>query len=112
MGCIHTRQEYLTFPTIMHVMTTVYEVLRSIDLNVNNIDFPLVDEEKLRKLEQGFMHICGGKFPGTVAAGDGVVFRMDRPTKEETNGEVAHSSPVRDSMLMECKHLLTPLAGS
>ena len=28
-------------------------------------------------------------FPGTVAAGDGVVFEIAKPTREETNGDVA-----------------------
>ena len=48
---------------------------------VNNITFPLDEagEEELRKKEQGFLRISRGVFPGTVAAGDGVVFKMQKP---------------------------------
>ena len=59
------------------IMSYVWEVFEAIDDTFNNIEFPLEDEEKLRKLEQGFMKISGGVFKGTVAAGDGVVFRMN-----------------------------------
>ena len=61
----------------------------AIDMNMNNINFPLEDEEKLCELEQGFMNISLGVFQGTVAAGDGVVFRMQRPRREAVNGDVA-----------------------
>jgi hypothetical protein len=71
------------------VMTYVWEAVEAIDELLDNIHFPIEDELKLRELEQGFLSICGGKFPGTVAAGDGVVFRMDKPNKEEVNGDVA-----------------------
>ena len=35
------------------------------------------------------MKISGGVFQGTVAAGDGVVFRMQRPCREAVDGDVA-----------------------
>eukprot|EP01038_Epipyxis_sp_PR26KG_P004853 gene4853-6803_t len=40
------------------------------------------------RLEREFDELCPGVFPGTVAAGDGVVFRVDAPTYEEVNGDV------------------------
>ena len=71
------------------IMTYVWEVYEAIDTDLNNINFPLGDEEKLRELEQGFMNISGGVFQGTVAAGDGVVFRMQQPSREAVDGDVA-----------------------
>ena len=56
---------------------------------LDNVKLPLGDEEKLRELERGFNSISGGVFQGTVAAGDGVVFRMQRPHREAVNGDVA-----------------------
>jgi hypothetical protein len=35
------------------------------------------------------LRISNGVFQGTVAAGDGVVFRMQRPPKEDVDGDVA-----------------------
>lgn len=54
----------------------------------NNIVFPIDDEIKLRELEQGFLKISDGVFEGTVAAGDGVVFRICRPPKAAVQGDV------------------------
>lgn len=71
------------------VLVYVWEVLEAIDLEFDNIKFPLGDEEALRELEQGFMRISKGVFQGTVAAGDGVVFRMQKPTREAADGDVA-----------------------
>ena len=51
-------------------------VCELIDECVDNIIFPLGDENALRQLEEEFMSICHGVFPGTVAAGDGIVFQM------------------------------------
>jgi hypothetical protein len=72
-----------------HVMDYVWEVFEAIDQVLNNITFPLGDEEKLRALEQGFCSISKGYFPGTVAAGDGVVFRIQRPPKAAVGGDVS-----------------------
>jgi len=71
------------------IMVYVWEVLEAIDMNMNNINFPFDNEALLRQQEQGFMDISGGVFQGTVAAGDGVVFRMQRPYREAVNGDVA-----------------------
>ena len=71
------------------IMKYIWEVCEAIDASLNNINFPLGDEQGLRDLEQGFMRISGGVFQGTVAAGDGVVFRMQRPHREAVDGDVA-----------------------
>jgi hypothetical protein len=71
------------------VMTYVWEVFEVIDEALNNINFPMDDEEKLKDLEAGFSKLSKGCFKGTVAAGDGVVFRMHRPAKEAVDGDVA-----------------------
>ena len=39
------------------IMVYVWEVLEAIDMNMNNINFPFDNEEKLRQLEQGLMNI-------------------------------------------------------
>ena len=54
-----------------HVFTYFYQCLEAIDTALDNIHFPLDDEEKLRELDQGFLNISKGIFPGAVAAGDG-----------------------------------------
>ena len=72
-----------------HIMAYVWEVLKAIDSNLNNINFPIDDEEKLRDIEAGFNALSGGCFKGTVAAGDGVVFRMHKPHKDAVEGDVA-----------------------
>lgn len=71
-----------------HVFTYFYQCLKAIDRVLNNICFPLDDEVKLRELEQGFLNISKGVFPGTVAAGDGVVFKMRKPSHIEVDGDV------------------------
>ena len=70
-------------------MGYIWEVIIALDEEICNIEFPINDERKLRSLEEGFASISNGAFRGTVAAGDGVVFRMQRPNKEEVNGDVA-----------------------
>jgi hypothetical protein len=72
-----------------HVTKYVWEAAEAIDRVLNNIQFPLGDEQKLRDLEQGFLSISKGLFPGTVAAGDGVVFRIQRPPKAAVGGDVS-----------------------
>jgi hypothetical protein len=66
-----------------------YQVIIAIDKNVLNINFPLGDELALRALEAGFMRVFRGTCPDTVAAGDGVVFKMDIPNAIEANGDVS-----------------------
>jgi len=70
-------------------MTYVWQCVEAIDAVLDNIHFPLGDEAKLRELEAGFNELSKWRLPGTVAAGDGVVFRMQRPTKEATEGDVS-----------------------
>ena len=70
-------------------MKYVWQVCAAIASALDNIKFLVDDEEELRKLERGFARISNGVFPGTVAAGDGVVCEIAKPTREETNGDVA-----------------------
>jgi hypothetical protein len=66
-----------------------YKVLFSIDKRLTNINFPYKDENSLICLEQGFANISHGVFRGTVAAGDGVVFQMQKPRADEVDGNVS-----------------------
>ena len=50
--------------------TMFAEVAQAIDVNVDNINFPIDDPVKLKGLEADFAKISGGRFRGTVAAGD------------------------------------------
>jgi hypothetical protein len=78
-----------------HITEYVWEVLELLDGKLDNIQFPLDDEVKMRDLEKDFNACCGSVpgsgavFPGTVAAGDGVVFRMQRPPADQVDGDVA-----------------------
>jgi len=73
--------------------STVYdifhEVCEAIDDCVDNIIFPYNDHAKLKELEATFEKF-GGDFalPGTVAAGDGVVFKIQKPASKHVNGNV------------------------
>lgn len=62
------------------------------DLFIDNIRFPLEDAIFLRGKADGFASLSNGKskgiFEGTVAAGDGVVFKMQMPTNGEVNDDV------------------------
>ncbi len=75
-----------------HVHEYVWEVCEAIESSKNpfldNINFPLDDPEKLSELEQGFASIGGFNIRGTVAAGDGIIFKMQMPTNEEVEGDV------------------------
>ena len=74
-----------------HVHTISTKVWEKIDEcsdpYVNNIKFPINDYEKLRVLEIGFASLSKGKIRGTVAAGDGIVFKMNAPTNEEVDDD-------------------------
>jgi hypothetical protein len=64
-----------------------YEVVEAIDNHVDNIQFPLDDYDKLVEMEREFSQI-GSFLRGTVAAGDGVVFKIKRPQLEDVDGNV------------------------
>ena len=82
-----------------------YEVLRAIDKKVVNIKFPMHDVASLNALEAGddisyvnnilrhlllgFSSLSGGLLPGTVAAGDGIVFQISKPKSSQVNGDVS-----------------------
>jgi hypothetical protein len=70
------------------IYSYIKQVLIAIDQIIQNIHFPLDDELKLRQLEQGFFTTSHNTFPGTVAAGDGIIFRMVKPTKVKVNNDV------------------------
>ena len=72
-----------------HVTLYCFQVMEYVDDILDNIKFPLENEAALRELEQGFLKISDGAFIGTVAAGDGVVFRMEKPAFEEVSGDVS-----------------------
>ena len=69
----------------------IFEVITAMDECqdpfLNNIIFP-TDLDGLTRLEAGFNNLSGGRFRGTVGAGDGVVFRMDKPHGEEVDDDV------------------------
>lgn len=67
----------------------LHAIDRSTDLFIDNIESPIFrTAEELEKLERGFAELSDFKLRGTVAAGDGVVFRMQMPTAEEVDGDV------------------------
>ena len=72
--------------------STVYpifwKVMEAINKRLSNIDFPWENEELLREMEGQFNNLSKGAFPGTVLAGDGVVFRRTKPAAEEVDGNV------------------------
>jgi hypothetical protein len=70
------------------VYVVVWDVLEAINKRIDNIKFPYGDEVKLRDLEQSFWKFNRGFFPGTVAAGDGIVFRIWRPPAYAVDGNV------------------------
>jgi hypothetical protein len=74
--------------SIKSIMTYIWIVLEAINEVLDNIKFPFGDETGLRRLERGFMDICKDKLPGTVAAGDGVVFKIRKPTVREADEDV------------------------
>ena len=78
------------------VSTYALEVCKLIDECVDIIIFPLGDENALPQLEEEFMFICHGVFPGTVAAGDGIVFQMIKPDLEAVDGDLTSFSHVKD----------------
>jgi len=67
----------------------IHAIDQSRDPFIDNIVSPTQSsQEKLRELERGFAGLSGYRLRGTVAAGDGIVFRMLMPTNEEVDGDV------------------------
>lgn len=64
-------------PDIM-IHTYVFKVLNLINQTVRIVRFPIDDEVALQKLLEEFNQFTNGHFSGTVAAGDGIVFMMER----------------------------------
>ena len=69
-----------------------YDIIHNVIVAILNIlpdiNFSF-DENDLRQNENGFNKLSNGLFPGTVAAGDGVVFSINRPTIEAVEGDVS-----------------------
>ena len=83
----------------------------AIDMQLDNIHFPYSNEEKLRLLEQTFLKYCKGAFPGTVAAGDGIAFKTQKPSSADTDGAVRDFSTGKVFMPMLSKHLLMEMVN-
>ena len=76
-----------------HISTgTIYKVfwrvLKAIDAVVDNINFDYDSEEAMEELEATFAKISKGAFRGTVAAGDGIIFRRTKPAAADVDGNV------------------------
>ena len=68
---------------------SIHAIDRSTDPFLDNIKSPIhCTAEELSGLENGFASLSQFKLHDTVAAGDGVVFRMMMPTNEEVDGDV------------------------
>eukprot|EP01040_Poterioochromonas_malhamensis_P015359 gene15359-17178_t len=70
------------------ICSYVWETLDAIDSVINNINFPMDNLDELRELETEFNELSNNLFIGTIAAADGVVFKMEKPRSEEVNGDV------------------------
>jgi hypothetical protein len=67
----------------------LHAIDQSTDSFLDNIKSPIYKtDDELEELENGFASLSNFKLRGTVAAGDGVVFRMAMPTNEEVDGDV------------------------
>ena len=56
---------------------------------LNNIISPIhMSTSELEKVEEGFARLSGYRLRGTIAAGDGIVFRMEAPKNKEVTRDV------------------------
>jgi hypothetical protein len=56
---------------------------------IDNIKSPIyATSEELEEMEEGFAKLSQYNLSGTIAAGDGIVFKMIMPTNEEVDGDV------------------------
>jgi hypothetical protein len=64
-------------------------IYHSTDPFINNIKSPIhATSEELEEMEKGFAKLSQYNLSGTIAAGDGLVFKMIMPTNEEVDGDV------------------------
>jgi hypothetical protein len=68
--------------------TIFWRVLKAIDRVLDNIRFDWENEEAMEDLEASFLKISKGAFRGTVAAGDGIIFRRTKPAAADVDGNV------------------------
>ena len=71
-----------------YVYPIVWQCAAAIKKTVNNVIFPFGDRPALERLADGFASIKNNGWWGTVAAGDGVVFKMVAPSGKFCNGQV------------------------
>ena len=69
------------------VFYVYYKVFEAIDKRVDNINCDL-SEENMKRLNATFYKYGKGQIPHTVLAGDGVVFRMKKPSIIDADGNV------------------------
>ena len=76
--------------TIHHyVMQVITAIAMSKNPFLDNIKSPIhCSETELLQMENGFAKLSNCVLRGTVAAGDGIVFRMQMPDANEVNGDV------------------------
>ena len=68
-------------------MPVVWRVIKAINSNVPNVQFPFKSQEKLREHARTFFAVTT-ELPGTVAAGDGICLNIEAPTLDEVQGDV------------------------
>jgi hypothetical protein len=88
---------YLDIQNLYHIpqgsfFSIVGSVMQAINLVLDNISFPSQamgdptspavqrDKKRLAELAEGFALLSGDKFPGTIAAGDGLLLKILRPS--------------------------------
>ena len=70
------------------IYSIFWRVLQAIDDVLDNIRFDYESAEAMEDLEATFVKISKGAFRGTVAAGDGIVFRRTKPSVADVDGDV------------------------
>ena len=71
-----------------HIYQIFWRVLEAINAVVDNINFNYESDESMEDLESTFVNISKGAFRGTVAAGDVIIFRRQKPEVEDVDGNV------------------------
>ena len=71
-----------------HIYQIFWRVLEAINAVVDNIHFHYESDESMEDLESTFANISKGVFRGTVAAGDGIIFKRQKPEVEDVDGNV------------------------
>jgi hypothetical protein len=104
------RHRHLHQPQVDRVVRSVYD--RGHPLRGRQHQVSTGNEVELRKLEQGFLSISHGAFTGTVAAGDGVMYRIRKPLRAKPIRTCMASLLERVTMRLACKRLWDPMTAS